>query len=165
MTPVEFSSVFDRIMTRRAQEVARNWEKNQKFTEFLLGEENPKGVCREVADIFGLQYCREYWRSDAVMFERLNEKHFSPGDIYAEHLSVAIEVENNPWSAKDEVSKLMTLDTPLRVLVTYPSRKCPSCRCGRKLSARPTGHLMPRRFVASLWFSAFWRRQNPDGST
>jgi hypothetical protein len=57
------------------------------------------------------------------MFERLDEKHFPSGGTYAEHLSVAIEVENDPWSAKDEVSKLMTLNTPLRVLITYPNKK------------------------------------------
>jgi hypothetical protein len=45
MTPFEFSAVFDRIITRRAQDVVRNWESNQKFTEFLLCEKDPKGVC------------------------------------------------------------------------------------------------------------------------
>lgn len=123
MTPFEFSAVFDRIIMRGAQDVVRNWESNQKFTEFLLCEKDPKGVCPELADVFGLRYCREYWRSDAVMFERLDEKHFASGGTYAEHLSVAIEVENDPWSAKDEVSKLMTLNTPLRVLITYPNKK------------------------------------------
>lgn len=120
MTPEIFSATFDRIIKKRAREVRRHCASKREFTAFLLdGKRRTRSVCQQVADALDLKYCDQYYRSDAVMFKKRDKKHF-PDDFYAEYLSVVIEAENEARLAKDEVSKLMTLDAPLRVLITYP---------------------------------------------
>ena len=68
-------------------------------------------------------YCRrfhEYYEYDCFFYRDKNTKHFPESSTYVKHIAVALEHENVPEKSVKAIHKLQLLNTPLKVLVTYP---------------------------------------------
>jgi hypothetical protein len=124
ISPSEFAKVFSQVVKSRKQEqeIVRKWYSAEEFTQLMLRRGPPEasqGILPDVATSLRLQYYREYWNLDAVMFEERDVRHFGFRETYAKYLSVVVEHENVASTAHAEVNKLMTINAPLRVLITY----------------------------------------------
>jgi len=80
------------------------------------------GLLQEAARQLDLKYFREYWKLDAILFEKKDELYFSRDSTFAENITVAMEHENKPTYSHVEVNKLGLFNTPLGVLITYLGR-------------------------------------------
>ena len=111
--PKEFVMAFSRVVDRRMSDIVALWYNGKEYSELILDSQS--GVLQEVAHTLGLQYWREYLKIDAVFYERVNE---------VDSFAVAIEHENDAKTSSWEANKLSLLNTPLKVLITYPRKGC-----------------------------------------
>ena len=122
VSPEEFATTFDAVVRSRESRVASLWWDLPRFTRLMLAES--RGILREAADNLELQYCQEYRKIDAIMCEKVDTDNFPPKQwpdyFMAEQLTVVIEHEQNVDRSQDEMNKLSTYNSPLKVLITYP---------------------------------------------
>jgi len=117
ISPSSFKNAFLRTASARTGNILREWE---NLTDLMLSAQD--GLLQEVASEFDLRYFREYWKLDAILYEKKDESHFAPDSTFAENITVAIEHENKPTYSHVEANKLGLFNTPLGVLITYPGR-------------------------------------------
>lgn len=85
------------------------------FTHLMLDK-----VLHETCRRLELTDMQEYWNTDAIFYTQKDDK-FGPKAAYAEYIAVAVEVENDFKASHQEINHLSTLNTPLKVLITYPT--------------------------------------------
>jgi hypothetical protein len=73
-----------------------------------------------VAARLNCSWFRECYTFDAMFYREKNTKFFPESATYIKNISVALEHENVPSNSVEEIHKLQLLNTPLKVLVTYP---------------------------------------------
>jgi hypothetical protein len=114
VTPLEFSSAFQKVVQNRAKHLTAYWKpwNAKEYTKLLLLK---GGVLNDVASTLRLEYAQPWWTLDAIFCERFREG-------LAEYLSVAIEHENFPRRARYQINKLSIFNAPLKVLITYPGK-------------------------------------------
>jgi len=77
-----------------------------------------------VADILRLDLYYEYYSIDAVFFNQQDTEHFPHGMVYANYFAIALEYEKQAsgnTGSVVEINKLQLLNTPLKVLITFPA--------------------------------------------
>jgi hypothetical protein len=109
VSPAQFIQAFRQIAVGEEKDLYGLWWKLKKYTEKFLAP--PGGVMAQVAQLLGLQYLREKVRVDAMLYR--------PANGFPAVL-VAVEHEHDAESAHSEIWKLSLLNSPLKVLVTYP---------------------------------------------
>ncbi|MBI3684463.1 MAG: hypothetical protein HY235_29155 [Acidobacteria bacterium] len=93
------------------------WSSCRDFTKLMRSDIFPK-----IADRLGLRcYSRDYYTLDGIFYAETDTNHFPSGTTYAKFISVALEHENNPVGTAVEMNKLQLFNSPLKVLITYPS--------------------------------------------
>ena len=126
ITPEDFMTKFNSVVNKYAITLRDKWNAPNKFTKIFLGEKFSGGIMRELAKNLELRYYREYYTLDAIFYKRKDEgisDKSAEGALYAESICIALEHENNVNSSYIEMNKLAIFNTPLKVLVTYPSGK------------------------------------------
>ena len=115
--PKHFISGFKKALITYEQKLLDAWDNPSLFTEIVLGHLNDESLLRDVASNLKLEYYAEYWNIDAV-FYKSRDKNYSKDTPYAEYLVIALEHENVASGAYEEVYKLSTYNSPLKVLIT-----------------------------------------------
>ncbi len=88
----------------------------------MRGSMFPKIACR-----LGLCcYKRDYYTLDGIFYRERDDKNFPEYMTYAKFISVALEHENDAGRSQIEMNKLQLINTPLKVLITYPTKRDPS---------------------------------------
>lgn len=132
ITPAEFKAAFIKVV--ESQEFKHNlfteWKSgDKKFTDIMLGEKGGGGekvgvIAKTAVEINPLLKCYdEYFKIDSIYYwnKKLQEK--DKKATWADYIAAAIEVENVYWKSYEECSKLSIINSPLRVLITYPDEK------------------------------------------
>lgn len=120
VTPKKFKSAFLQVVSAYQDRILDLWREPKDFTNLMMGDNKTNGVIGNIANKLGLQYHEEYWSIDCVFFKKRDSKNFKPG-TFAEYLAVALEHENYIKTSTIELNKLSILNTPLKVLITYPT--------------------------------------------
>ena len=115
----EFDSVFLKTARNSEGDLLTNWNDTAKFTELMLNIHS--SVIANVADGLKLQYFREYYSLDGILYKEASSI-FTKG-TYAKFIDVAIEHENNFRTSYQEMNKLCLFNASLKVLITYPLNK------------------------------------------
>lgn len=122
VSPEEFGKAFLAEAKHYRPQIETTYMYSPEWTDLILGESS--GLLAAVSKRLGLQYCSEYFRIDAIMCEKIDADNFRKDDWWAaEQLAVVAEHENNYLGAEKEINKLTIFNSPLKVLITYPSRK------------------------------------------
>jgi hypothetical protein len=123
VSPEEFDEAFRRAEKSFKARIASTYLYTRDWTDLVLGcSDDEQCVLAETARRLKLEYCREYYRLDAVMYEKLDSSHFDTDYwLAAEQLAVVIEHENHAGGANREMNKLTIYNSPLKVLFIYPS--------------------------------------------
>jgi hypothetical protein len=117
ITPSAFKSAFLSVVMARSERMLAEW---RNPTDAMLSPQG--GILQEMAKRLHRKYFREYWKLDAIFYEKKDELYFSQDATFAENISVAIEHENPATYTHIEMNKLGLFNTPLGVLITYPGR-------------------------------------------
>ena len=120
VSPEEFASIFVRVAKGKEATISEAWDgPSAKYSLLLLDQED--GVLPSVAKELALDYRREHWTVDAIMFEKRDADNFPEDWGMAEVLTLAIEHENDGNDSHYEMHKLTLYNSPLKVLITYPA--------------------------------------------
>ncbi len=120
ISPEEFASTFVRVAKGKEGAISEAWDgSGAKYSQLLLNQED--GVLSAVAKELALDYRREHWTVDAIMFEKSDADNFPEDWGMAEVLTLAIEHENDGNDSHYEMHKLTLYNSPLKVLITYPA--------------------------------------------
>ena len=115
--PETFARAFAAAVDQFAPKIIDVWNGPlPAFTNLMLDEVLPATARR-----LDLQYQREYWHTDAILFTRFDSEHFGEAAGYAESVAVAVEHENDFKLSHQEINHLSILNTPLKVLIAYPT--------------------------------------------
>ena len=115
VSPEEFVVAYGKVTARRMVEISKVWGTKPKFTSLMLE------IMPSIAKDLGLKaYNADYYTLDTIFYENKDNTYFSENTTYAEYIAVAIEHENQPGQTSVEMNKLQILNTPLKVLITYP---------------------------------------------
>lgn len=125
ITPEAFKAAFLKIIKYRQEELFSPWDDKTRYTQIMLGGES--SLFGKMAAQLGFRYCTEYWFIDAVYYTEADQEH---PHVYAKGISAAIEHEIDRKSIYNELYKLTIINTPLRVLVTYPASRGDSDEAG-----------------------------------
>jgi len=120
--PEDFKVAFLSIYNKCKEEFFLYWYDSKTYTRFIL-ENDLKGFLFQISKELGLEYFKEYWQIDAIMYKEKNTTYFPKNSTYAEYLSVAVEHENIANYSHNEINKLSFINSPLKVLITYPLNK------------------------------------------
>lgn len=123
--PEIFKKVFLDSVENKRKEIEEKWISNIGMTDLMLshgieGSQDSYGIIKNISEMLGLQYYKEYWSLDAILHEGKHEKYFNDNACFAKHISIAIEHENVANYAHSEINKLSLFNSPLKVLITYP---------------------------------------------
>ena len=102
-------------------ELLNYWNDSSAYTKIVLGHGQPDSILHKVARTLRLEYYTEYWNIDAVFYDKSDGNYSQKAIIYAEQLTIALEHENDSGGAFEEMYKLSTYNSPLKVLITYAS--------------------------------------------
>ena len=102
-------------------ELLNYWNDSSAYTKIVLGHGQPDSILHKVARTLRLEYYTEYWNIDAIFYEKRDED-YQGEKLYAEYLTIVLEHENKAGDASEEVYKLSTYNSPLKVLITYPAK-------------------------------------------
>ena len=115
----EFNSVFLKTVKDFEENLFVNWYYAAKFTKAILDIHN--SVIAKVADELKLQYFREYYTLDGILYEEASS--VLTRGTYVRSINVALEHENDFKTSYIELNKLCLFNAPLKVLITYPLYK------------------------------------------
>ena len=116
--PVDFYRAFLQVASKAVPSLMEVWSKYRDFTKLMRSDIFPK-----IADLLGLCcYSSDYYTLDGIFYAETGTKHFRSGTTYAKSIAVALEHENDPVGTATEMNKLQLINTPLKVLITYPWR-------------------------------------------
>lgn len=117
--PEQFVTVFKETSKSFEKKLLDAWNDTSLYTQVMLGHRKNESLLQNVAGILELEYYTEYWNIDAVFYKN-RDKNYPDEPPYAEYLSIVLEHENMAPGAYEEVYKLSTYNSPLKVLITYP---------------------------------------------
>lgn len=120
--PKYFISAFMEASKSLENKLLKAWNEPSLYTEIVLGHLKTESLLHDVASILKLKYYTEYWNIDAVFYKNRDE-HYPEEPPYAQYLAIVLEHENVASGAYEEVYKLSTYNSPLKVLITYPDKK------------------------------------------
>lgn len=120
VTPEIFKEKFIEVCKEKEviKSLIDNWEDASKYNSLILGDSRREGILETVANKLELQFDREHWKFDFVMFREKFEEYFKWGN-YAKYLDIVIEHENDINDSHKEIHKLNMINAPLKVLITY----------------------------------------------
>lgn len=116
-----FFDIWKQIVNQNKQVLLNEWQNYKKFTSLIKGTDN--SILSQVANKINLcVYERDYYSVDAIFFNlddlcpKIQDETF-----WFRNMQIAFEHENNFYSGLyQEISHLIILNSPLKVLVTYP---------------------------------------------
>ena len=117
ISPSQFKAALQSVLENPAmsKRLYDLWDTSKEYTN--IWEDSDDGVYRQLADALGLHLKREhYGHIDAVFYKNHYEEF--PGSV--DFFSVVIEHENIADISWQEMEKLTVLNSPLKVVVTYP---------------------------------------------
>ena len=118
ISPSQFKAALQSVLENPAmnKRLYDRWDTTSKeYTS--VWEDSVDGVYRQLADALGLRLKREhYGHIDAVFYKNFNKDFPTSVNFF----SVVIEHENNTDTSWEEIEKLTVLNSPMKVVVTYP---------------------------------------------
>jgi len=97
------------------------WGSGEAYSQLFQRDDPQGGLFRAIAERLGLKYCDEYFKFDAVLYERPERRLLE--QKRTECILVAIEHETQAQTSIEEMNKLAILNAPLKVLITYEERQ------------------------------------------
>lgn len=120
VSPEIFKEIFLKEYYLIKDQFVSAWKCDKEYSNLFLGNNNLGGFVHKLAEKLNLNLYREYWSIDCVMFEHKDLRFFPSNSCYAKNLSLVLEHENNIKTSHAELNKLTIINSPLRVIVTYP---------------------------------------------
>ncbi len=121
-SPLEFYNAFWEVASEQTGSLLDCWMNYQDFTSLMRSRMFP-----EIARRLGVCcYQRDYYTLDGIFYRERDDKNFPEYMTYAKFISVALEHENDAGRSQVEMNKLQLFNTPLKVLITYPTKRDPS---------------------------------------
>jgi hypothetical protein len=116
-----FFDIWKQITNDNKQVLLDQWQNYKNYTSLIKGSEN--SILSQIAIKLNLfVYEKDYYSVDAIFFNaddlcpKIQDKTY-----WFRNLQIAFEHENNFYSGLyQEISHLIILNSPLKVLVTYP---------------------------------------------
>ena len=118
ISPSQFKAALQSVLENPAmhKRLYDRWDTTSKeYTS--VWEDSVDGIYRQLADALELLLKREhYGHIDAVFYKNFNKEFPRSVNFF----SVVMEHENNTDTSWEEMEKLTVLNSPLKVVVTYP---------------------------------------------
>ena len=117
ISPSQFKAALQSVLENPAmnKRLYDLWHTSKEYTS--VWDDRDDGVYRQLADALGLRFKREhYGHIDAVLYKN----HYPDFPTSVDFFSVVIEHENIHGISWQEMEKLTVLNSPLKVVVTYP---------------------------------------------
>ena len=118
--PKNFADSFLKIYSEKHSTIFPIW-KDDTLTKFTSAMRSL--IFPFIAEELGLNiYNADYFTFDAIFYEKKDCINFSDHTTFAECILVALEHENNIRGTATEMNKLQIINSPLKVLISYPNR-------------------------------------------
>jgi hypothetical protein len=117
VSPEQFKCAFLAAVEKKEAELLSAWQLAGIYTQKIVE------MLPIMAEALGLSVYNEYYKIDAIFYEEKDQEHFKANATYAKYIAIALEHENEAKQSETEVNKLQFLNTPLKVLITYPGDK------------------------------------------
>lgn len=122
ISPEQFKETFLQVVkdVNNEAELARLFylQPYRQYTDFMLNTLLPP-----IAAQLNLKVYREYFQLDAIFYEEIDNVNFQAAQNYAKYIAIAFEHENEIRNSQEEANRLTIYNTPLKILVTYPSNQ------------------------------------------
>lgn len=122
----KFFNAWKNICSKNVKNLLNFWSQKKSYSAFMLYDD--KSIIKEVARALSLECYSEcrygYYGIDSVLYEN-NFKISNKGSgTWLRKINIAFEHENDfNYYLDEEISRLLTSNADLKVLVTYPKQK------------------------------------------
>jgi hypothetical protein len=117
ITPDQFKKAFLNVVVNEEAQLANFWV-DPRYTDFMLRTLLP----RIAVDLNLKVYTKDYYLMDSVFYQEMHQINFPLNQKYIKYIAIAFEHEHHANGSKAEIHRLQFYNTPLKVLVTYPTR-------------------------------------------